>query len=507
MDPTKVMCSATSPCSARSTATPATTSCRCARRRRWSGSTRRRCKTQPLADSAGRSCTNAHAFVMAPDKRPASSVCEGDQVMIPGAGRAPSASPGRPSSVRRCTGMFSDGAAWLPPTPLTGAPMTTDELPEAARAFLDGDVELLPAALDDAAGEALVALLVERGDAARLQRLGDGADKALAKRARKALHVLRTRGVAAPKAEKREFPPARPVRAGRGAVAGVDDRRTRRAHRLAGARGRQGARRLRGAAVGHARHPRLHHGERAAQGLARARARASSPTSAWRWRASPSATRGSSSRRATGARSRPGACRPRSSRARGSAWATTSPKSAIPRSTPAPPLDVAEVRARLATLHALPELRTWIPPEESLPALDLEVGNIVTSKLIVDPLQRKEQLAAAVEKVATAALTPDYRAAPRRAAARDGAAARRARQARRGAPGDDGGGADARRARRRAATIRSSFASSTRWSRRRTRSRDRVEVLVHVAHGRFEEAVAVFGARQVVVAPPGACAA
>jgi hypothetical protein len=63
----------------------------------------------------------------------------------------------------------------------------------------------------------------------------------------------------------------------------------------------------------------------------------------------------------------------------------------------------------LATLHALPELRTWIPPEESLPALDLEVGNIVTSKLIVDPLQRKEQLAAAVEKVATAALTPSYR--------------------------------------------------------------------------------------------------
>src|SRR6476619_5654002 len=60
------------------------------------------------------------------------------------------------------------------------------DLPDAARAFADGDVDLLPAALPDAAGDALVGVLVERGDAAGLQRLGDGADKALAKRARKA---------------------------------------------------------------------------------------------------------------------------------------------------------------------------------------------------------------------------------------------------------------------------------------------------------------------------------
>jgi hypothetical protein len=72
-------------------------------------------------------------------------------------------------------------------------------------------------------------------------------------------------------------------------------------------------------------------------------------------------------------------------------------------------MPIGEARARLAALHALPELRTWIPPEESLPALDLEIGNIVTSKLIVDPGQRREQLAAAVEKVAAAALTPAYR--------------------------------------------------------------------------------------------------
>src|SRR5262249_20959013 len=88
--------------------------------------------------------------------------------------------------------------------------MSSTELPEAARAFADGDVDLLPAALSAEAGEALVALLVERGDAARLTRLRDAADKALAKRARKALHLLRTRGVSVPAAPKREFRPHGP---------------------------------------------------------------------------------------------------------------------------------------------------------------------------------------------------------------------------------------------------------------------------------------------------------
>jgi hypothetical protein len=76
----------------------------------------------------------------------------------------------------------------------------------------------------------------------------------------------------------------------------------------------------------------------------------------------------------------------------------------------APPLPVAEVRNQLAALHALPEVRTWIPPDEALPRLDLEIGNIVTSKLIVDPAQRQEQLAAAIVKIAGESLTPAYRA-------------------------------------------------------------------------------------------------
>ena len=112
-----------------------------------------------------------------------------------------------------------------------------------------------------------MALLVERGDAARLApRRGGG--KALAKRAR-ALHVLRTRGVAAPKAEKREFrlhgpyAPAEEL-----SLASMIDGRGERVVWLVRAADK-GLRRLRGAAVGDARHPRLHDGERAAQGLAR----------------------------------------------------------------------------------------------------------------------------------------------------------------------------------------------------------------------------------------------
>ncbi|HEX4460466.1 MAG TPA: hypothetical protein VIA18_20955, partial [Polyangia bacterium] len=83
--------------------------------------------------------------------------------------------------------------------------MSQPELPPAARAFLDDDADLLPTALTAAEGAALVETLRARGDAARLVRLGDASDKALAKLARKALHVLRTQGVAAPAPVKREF--------------------------------------------------------------------------------------------------------------------------------------------------------------------------------------------------------------------------------------------------------------------------------------------------------------
>jgi hypothetical protein len=51
--------------------------------------------------------------------------------------------------------------------------------------------------LPDAIGEPLVELLVARGDADRLGTLAAGGDRALAKRARRGLHLLRARGVQA----------------------------------------------------------------------------------------------------------------------------------------------------------------------------------------------------------------------------------------------------------------------------------------------------------------------
>src|SRR5438094_184204 len=122
------------------------------------------------------------------------------------------------------------------------------DLPEAARAFADGDVALLPAALADADGAALVALLVERGDAAR-QLIEDGYKRTLA---------------------AGRVPPEAFARA-----------------RLS---------------LGH-----------------------------------------------------------------------LEPETRHPSLEAAPPKPIAEVRGALPTLHALPELRTWIPPEEALPALDLEI--------------------------------------------------------------------------------------------------------------------------------------
>jgi hypothetical protein len=72
-------------------------------------------QTSPLPTPAG-SCTNAHAFVMAPDKSTGVLVCEGDQVMIPG--QVVTIGVAGPAILgSTMTGMFSDGAAWLPPTP------------------------------------------------------------------------------------------------------------------------------------------------------------------------------------------------------------------------------------------------------------------------------------------------------------------------------------------------------------------------------------------------------
>ena len=286
--------------------------------------------------------------------------------------------------------------------------MPTEQLPEAARAFAEGDVDLLPSALDEGAGEALVALLVERGDVARLQRLGESADKGLAKRARKAVHLLRTRGVAAPAPPKREFRPHGPYAPaeelslasmidGRGErivwlVRAVDKGFDIFEAQLSDTRGILGftsanaprkdwrahvARVVADERLAVARISERHARQLIEEGYRQTLAAGRVPPEEF-------------------ARARLG-------------LGHYEPEERHPALEAAPPYPLAEARGRLPSLHELPELRTWIPPEESLPALDLEIGNIVTSKLIVDPAQRREQLAAAVEKVATRALTPEVR--------------------------------------------------------------------------------------------------
>lgn len=293
-------------------------------------------------------------------------------------------------------------------TMLRCAAMAMTELPEAARAFADGDVELLPSALTPESGEALVALLVERGDAARLQRLGESPDKALAKRARKAVHLLRTRGVEAPKAAPREFRVHGPYAPseelslasmidGRGErivwlVRAVEDGFDIFEAQLSDTRG------ILGFTAAHA--PRKQWRQHAARVTADARL----ATARISERHARQLVEEGYQRTLAAGRVPP----EEFARAR-LGMGHYEPEERHPALELAPPLPRDEARLRLASLHALPELRTWIPPEEALPALDLEVGNIVTSKLVVDPAQRREQLAAAIAKVANEALTPGYR--------------------------------------------------------------------------------------------------
>lgn len=86
---------------------------------------------------------------------------------------------------------------------LLAAPDAADsDAIRAARNYLDGgDV---PANLPADVAEALVLALVQRGDGERLGPLGNAKDKALAKHARRGVHLLRTRGL------KAEVPPPVP---------------------------------------------------------------------------------------------------------------------------------------------------------------------------------------------------------------------------------------------------------------------------------------------------------
>jgi hypothetical protein len=281
------------------------------------------------------------------------------------------------------------------------------DLPEGLRAFVDEDVALLPTGLTDADRAALIVVLVDRGDVARLDRLGASPDKALAKAARRALHQLRTRGVEAP-AGPRVYrvvgPYAEPPPASYASV--VDGRGERVVWYVeAGESGpsvfeaelSETAGIMSLTAVEVSRRAwreqvtRMKKNDRALVGeVSGAHARA---LIARAYRAMLAA-----------GRSPPEAYASAHRRLQVDDAALDAPHPA--RDLPAGP---PTTDADLAALFQRPELQLSIPPQETFAALDTAIGEVVESKLEVTEAERQAQIEAAVLRVADETLTPALR--------------------------------------------------------------------------------------------------
>jgi hypothetical protein len=285
-----------------------------------------------------------------------------------------------------------------------------EELHEAARAFLEGDVDLMPGALAAPEVERLVAFLVGRSDMARLQRLGESRDKAVAKAARKAVHLLRTRGVPAPAPEKKVYRLKGPYapESDTPSMASIIDGRGERVMWLARVTPdgfdvfqaeTSETRGLVGFSVGSVSKKdwRSH-----VSGILNAEknmvVRAASSHVRW-------LIEQAYERTLAAGRTLP----EEFARARLDLGPVDKPEH-HPALDLAPPLAVEEARARGASLHELPECASWIPPEDAVAKLDVELGQIATSKLVVSHADRADQVARAIEKLADEALTPHYRA-------------------------------------------------------------------------------------------------
>jgi hypothetical protein len=274
-------------------------------------------------------------------------------------------------------------------------------LPEPARAFVDGGVDLLPGALSAADVERLVALLVARADAPRLQRLADAPDKAIAKPARRGLHLLRTRGQKLPQPEKREFRVHGPFAAEAeppSLVSMIDGRGERIVWLVRP--GREGAFDVYQAELSETRGLIAFSAGTVAKKEWRLHLRkvvddprlvvAEVPSKHARWLIEQGYER-------TVAEGR--VAPPELAASRLELGPVERPEE-HPAIALAPPLAPEQARPELARLHELVEVATWIPPKESLDALDLEIGEITTSRLIVDKHQRMEQLDRAIERSA-----------------------------------------------------------------------------------------------------------
>jgi hypothetical protein len=100
---------------------------------------------------------------------------------------------------------------------------------------------------------------------------------------------------------------------------------------------------------------------------------------------------------------------PEFARARIDLGAAEPPPAEHPALALAPPLPLDEAREQLGALHELAGI-TWVPPEAALQALDLELGQIATSRLIVAPGERAAQVAAATGRIADRSIDGDERA-------------------------------------------------------------------------------------------------
>jgi hypothetical protein len=285
------------------------------------------------------------------------------------------------------------------------------ELSDAAKAFVEGDVTLLPSALARGEGEALVALLVERGDAVRLQKLAEAKDKPLAKLARRGLHVLRTRGAAVPAPEKRTYVVRGPyAKEEVPSLASLIDGRGERIVWFVRLAPDGGGFEVFQAEISESRGligfesalaPRKDWRARAQKVLGDARLGvAEIPGTHARWLIEQAYER-----TVLGGRVAP----------EGFARVKIDLGPAVrpaehPALAMAPPAPLDEVRGTLGDLHLLHEIETWVPEPEALQSLDVAIGEVITSRIVVEPAQKMARLSDAVERVADQALTPAWRA-------------------------------------------------------------------------------------------------
>jgi hypothetical protein len=272
-------------------------------------------------------------------------------------------------------------------------------LPEAARAFVEGDVSLLPGALADVEIAQLVDYLVSEGDGARLQRLAEAADKRLAKPARRGLHLLRTRGHSLPEPEKREFrlrgPYAEESKPS-GMVSFIDG-----------------------------------HGERvvwlvnqATDGLHVYQIEISEThgiigfqagsVSRKDWRQHMEGVLADARRMVVAAPHEHVRFLVEEALQRTLAAGRTPPEEFAHARLDLGPVEpwqrpaIAPIEGRLQSLHERPEIAAWVPPEDMLHSLDLELGQIATSSLVVSPTDRAAQMAGVVDRLADS-LTMEFR--------------------------------------------------------------------------------------------------